>query len=77
MFYISKKVGDKYCVVDTKDDAEELYYLEDLKKLKMLKMDIAGLNYNSKEFNVVLPIVVSSKKEALKMRMLTGTHTGV
>lgn len=76
MFYISKKVGDKYCVVDTKDDTEELYYLEDLKKLKMLKMDIAGLNYNSKEFNVVLPIVVSSKKEALKMRMLTGTHTG-
>lgn len=76
MFYISRRRGSKYGVVDTSDGVEEFYTKERLKSFYDRGINIEGVSYVNGLFVVTPTIRVDSKKSAAKNKLMLGTTTG-
>ena len=76
MFYISRRRGSKYGVVDTSDGVEEFYTKERLKSFYDRGIDIEGVSYVDGLFVVTPTIRVDSKESAAKNKLMLGTTTG-
>lgn len=76
MFYISRRKGNKYGVVDTSDGVEEFYTKERLKRFYDRGINIEGVSYVNGLFVVTPTIRVDSKKSAAKNKLMVGTATG-
>lgn len=77
MFYVSRKVGRKYGVIDTNDGVEEFYTIKALKEFIDDGVQIRGVEYIYKRL-VITPIsIVENRNSAAKNRVVSGTSTGI
>lgn len=77
MFYVSRKVGRKYGVIDTNDGVEEFYTIKALKEFIDNGVQIRGVEYICKRL-VITPIsIVENRNSAAKNRVVSGTSTGI
>lgn len=77
MFYVSRKVGRKYGVIDTNDGIEEFYTIKALKEFIDNGVQIRGVEYIHKRL-VITPIsIVENRNSAAKNRVVSGTSTGI
>lgn len=76
MFYVSRKVGRKYGVIDTSDNVEEFYSMKDLENFYNNGVAIKGVDYVGKRFVVTPAIFIKDKVAAAKNRIVKGTCTG-
>ena len=77
MFYVSRKVGRKYGVIDTTDGVEEFYTMKALKEFIDNGVQIRGVEYIRKKL-VITPIsIVENRNSAAKNRVVSGTSTGI
>lgn len=76
MFYVSRKVGRKYGVIDTSDNVEEFYSMKDLERFYNNGIQIKGVEYVCRRFVVTPAIVVDNKVSAAKNKLVKGNSTG-
>lgn len=76
MFYISRKLGTKYGVIDSTDGVEEFYSMKQLERFLAQGVQILGVAYVHNRLIVNPAVVVDSKSQAAKTKLLKGTCTG-
>ena len=77
MFYVSRKVGKKYGVIDTIDGVEEFYTIKALKEFIDSGVQIRGVDYIYRKLVITPVSVVETKNLAAKNRIVSGTSTGI
>lgn len=77
MFYVSRKVGKKYGVIDTNDGVEEFYTIKALKEFIDSGVQIRGVDYIYRKLVITPVSVVETKNLAAKNRIVSGTSTGI
>lgn len=76
MFYVSRKVGRKYGVIDTSDNVEEFYNPSVIEEFHNSGVSILGAEYVEKKFTITPAFVIRDKSQLAKNKLLTGTCTG-
>ena len=77
MFYVSRKVGRKYGVIDTTDGVEEFYTMKALKEFIDNGVQIRGVEYIRKKLVITPIFIVENRNSAAKNRVVSGTSTGI
>ena len=77
MFYVSRKVGKKYGVIDTIDGVEEFYSIKAIKEFIGSGVQIRGVDYIYRKLVITPVSVVETKNLAAKNRIVSGTSTGI
>lgn len=77
MFYISRKKGRKFGVVDTSDNTEEFYFARELEEFYNRGIRINGVGYYKNKFSITPQVVVKDKVSASKNKLIKGSTTGI
>lgn len=77
MFYVSRKVGKRWGVVDTSDNVEEIYSTKALEDIYRRGIDIKGCAYVRRKFSITPVVLCTDKKVAARHKMVKGAATGV
>lgn len=77
MFYVSRKVGRKYGVIDTTDGVEEFYTMKALEEFVESGVPIRGVDYINRKLVITPVSIVETRGLAAKNRIVSGTSTGI
>lgn len=76
MFYVSRKVGKKYGVIDTNDGVEEFYSMKSLAQIVRQGINIKGVTFCRGKLVVTPFSYVKDKVTAAKKKLIEGYATG-
>lgn len=76
MFYVKRKVGRKYGIVDTEDNVEEFYFEKEIKNFVLNGIQIKGADFVHGKFVVNPVIEVGNQHQAVKNKLCSGSATG-
>lgn len=80
MFYVDKKVDDKYAIVDTEDGVSELYSVEELKEYLVSGVHIHGVVALNSDKCITMPVgklINLTKVDMARNKVVFGTATGI
>lgn len=76
MFYISRKVGRKYGIIDTDDNVEEFYSMKDIEEFYKRGIQINGVGYINRKFVVTPTKNIKDKSTSVMLKMMKNSGSG-